>query len=79
MTIDRLGLSFLLVFVFMGICAQETISLAGTWQFQLDSLNRGVPDKWFTQNLADQIMLPGTTDEGRKGRENKKVWIIDQG
>ena len=87
MPFNRLGISFLLVFVFMGICAQkgskeakhqsfpEIISLAGDWQFQLDSSDRGRADKWYSQTLTDSISLPGTSDEHKKGRENRKSEI----
>ena len=76
-------LSCYLIFVFFGVNAQnsddtdlpnllETISLAGTWQFQLDSLNRGISEHWFTQTLEGEISLPGTSDEYKKGKENLK-------
>ncbi len=47
--------------------ADETLSLAGTWAFQLDPENVGVEQEWFTQKLGDTITLPGSTDEHHKG------------
>ena len=53
----------------------KNISLAGIWQFRLDSLNIGVKDRWFSDSLSDHIPLPGTTDEYKKGKENTKSEI----
>lgn len=48
------------------------LSLAGTWGFQLDQDKAGVDARWFAQDLADTIPLPGTTDTARKGDRNDK-------
>ncbi|WP_316748807.1 sugar-binding domain-containing protein [Pedobacter gandavensis] len=58
------GLLFILIN--KGI-AQDQISLAGTWNFQLDQANQGEKDKWFDQELKEKIALPGTTDQAKKG------------
>ena len=51
--------------------APEKVSLAGDWRFALDPQNEGVSGQWFQQDLADQIQLPGTTDEAKKGALNQ--------
>jgi beta-galactosidase/beta-glucuronidase len=49
-------------------CADESsISLSGTWKFQLDNKDIGTKEKWFNRALNDSVRLPGTTDENRKG------------
>ena len=48
------------------------ISLAGTWQFRLDPDGVGIERQWFRETLDDAILLPGTTDEGRKGMRNTR-------
>ncbi|MCP4454531.1 MAG: beta-galactosidase, partial [Planctomycetes bacterium] len=61
---------------------ETTLSLAGTWKFQLDPNNVGVAQSWFAQTLDDTVTLPGTTDENQKGvlkneaREDRlsRVW-----
>jgi hypothetical protein len=50
----------------------ETLSLAGSWRFELDAKDAGVGEKWFARELADTIQLPGTTDENRKGTEPRE-------
>ena len=47
--------------------AQEFLSLAGSWSFQLDSLNEGEKNNWQSKQFSHQIYLPGTTDEGHYG------------
>lgn len=49
--------------------AQESLSLAGTWQFRLDKENRGLTENWQNKPFTDLIQLPGTTDEGRYGEK----------
>jgi len=46
---------------------RETVSLAGSWRFELDPAKSGVRDRWYTRTLGDAISLPGTTDEAQKG------------
>ena len=38
----------------------ETVSLSGTWRFQLDRANAGVQEKWFERALPGKIKLPGS-------------------
>lgn len=50
--------------------ADTWMPLAGEWRFALDPNNEGIANSWFRTPLADQIQLPGTTDENRKGSLN---------
>lgn len=50
--------------------ASSVISLAGEWQFAMDSTDVGVSEKWFDRSFADKIRLPGTTDEAGYGVPN---------
>lgn len=43
------------------------ISLAGKWQFQIDSLDKGIPEKWYLKPLNDTIHLPGSMTGNLKG------------
>lgn len=48
----------------------DSLSLAGTWRFQLDAKNTGMAEHWHSRVLEDAIRLPGTTDENKKGIQN---------
>ena len=49
----------------------NSISLAGEWQVQLDSLDRGIKNNWAGTNLqGTPITLPGTLDEAGIGTPN---------
>lgn len=48
--------------------AQE-ISLAGQWRFAIDREDKGTAEKWFLRTLSDEIRLPGSMAENRKGDE----------
>lgn len=49
---------------------EDRISLAGEWQFLLDSENVGIRENWHSKEFTDQITLPGTTDDAQKGIPN---------
>ncbi len=49
--------------------AQEKTDLSGSWSFQVDSLDKGVTNKWFNQPLKDHIKLPGSMTTNGKGDE----------
>ncbi len=62
-------LFFLLIWI---VSCQKTkeivkIDLAGEWQFAIDSLDKGITEKWFAKNLDDVIQLPGSLTSNRKG------------
>jgi Glycosyl hydrolases family 2, sugar binding domain len=47
----------------------NTIDLSGKWAFQIDSLDKGVNEKWFSKKLNDEITLPGSMLTNGKGNE----------
>ncbi|MGA2864720.1 MAG: discoidin domain-containing protein [Verrucomicrobiota bacterium] len=49
--------------------AQEAISLAGAWRFQLDRENSGVLERWFERELKLRIQLPGALQNQGFGDE----------
>jgi hypothetical protein len=40
--------------------AENSISLAGQWRFELDRADAGVQQRWFERRLPDKIHLPGS-------------------
>lgn len=51
----------------------NVISLAGEWEFSFDPDNVGVTEEWFKHHTFDDaIMLPSTTDEQKKGKEEHR-------
>lgn len=45
------------------------ISLAGEWQFRIDSLDQGVTDKWYEADFDESVLLPGSMAENDKGND----------
>src|SRR5258708_7956821 len=45
------------------------IDLSGVWRFQVDSLDKGVQERWFNKNLKDKIKLPGSMTTNGKGND----------
>lgn len=43
--------------------AADEIDLSGTWSFQLDADNKGLDEQWYTDELTDSILLPGSLQE----------------
>lgn len=63
-------LSLFLCFInYQILAAQESISLAGEWNFQIDRQNVGIRDRWYTKTLNETINLPGSMAEQYKGDE----------
>lgn len=50
--------------------ASPVLSLAGEWQFAIDSTDVGVAEEWYSRSFADPIQLPGTTDQAGYGVPN---------
>ena len=48
---------------------RESISLAGEWNFRVDSLDRGLAEKWYETTFEESISLPGSMAENGKGDE----------
>jgi hypothetical protein len=55
---------------------RSSIDLSGNWQFELDSARQGLEQKWFSKELKDSILLPGTTDLNLKGNKNTDTTTI---
>jgi len=57
----------------------QQIDLSGTWSFQVDSLDRGVSEKWYHKKLKEQVKLPGSMTTNGKGNEitMKTPWAGD--
>ncbi len=49
--------------------ASETTDLSGTWLFRLDPNAVGIREKWFNETLPDQVRLPGSVEENRRGTQ----------
>ena len=47
----------------------NSIDLSGNWRFAIDSLDKGIKDKWFNQKLGGHIMLPGSMTTNGLGTE----------
>lgn len=46
------------------------IDLAGTWAFRVDSLDKGITEKWYAKDLGtDHVSLPGSMTTNGKGDE----------
>ena len=48
---------------------QQRIDLSGEWKFAVDSLDKGISEKWFDQTLSDKVVLPGSMTTNGKGNE----------
>jgi len=48
---------------------QQKIDLAGEWKFAIDSLDQGIPGKWFDHKLGDKVTLPGSMTTNGKGND----------
>ena len=64
---------FMAILLILGLACEkkeiEKIDLSGTWQFRIDSLDQGVPDKWYSEDFPDTIQLPGSMAENGKGND----------
>lgn len=49
--------------------AKEKIDLSGQWLFQVDSLDKGINEQWFSRKLQDKIQLPGSMTTNGKGND----------
>ncbi|MCK5066942.1 MAG: beta-galactosidase [Bacteroidales bacterium] len=62
----------ILLFAGLAVHAQDidhTISLHGTWNFRIDSLDAGIEEQWFSKEFDQQIQLPGSMAENGLGDE----------
>ena len=55
---------------FLGCTGKQTtptIDLSGEWSFRIDSLDKGIDEKWFNNSFEETIRLPGSMAENGKG------------
>ena len=50
-----------------------TISLAGTWRFELDKESRGLAEEWFNRRLPATIEMPGSCEQRGFGDKPTEV------
>ena len=77
---NQLAALTLLFLIILTGCAKETvqkIDLAGEWNFAIDSLDKGIPEKWFDLTLTEKVVLPGSMTTNGKGDDItlKTPWI----
>ena len=49
---------------------RDYLPIEGEWQFALDTLEIGETEKWYLTDLDGSVILPGTTDQNKKGFPN---------
>ena len=64
----------ILLFVVTGctnknIEVRERLSLTGEWRFRIDSLDKGIENKWYNDLAVETVRLPGSMTENGKGDE----------
>lgn len=59
----RVASLLLLAMASAATAAETAVSLAGTWQFQLDRNDVGIRERWFARSLPQKIQLPGSLQE----------------
>ncbi|GAO29472.1 glycoside hydrolase family 2 protein [Geofilum rubicundum] len=62
----------LLLMVLIASCGQRdnfVLDLAGEWQFQMDSADRGMDESWYAGELGERMVLPGSLMEAGIGHE----------
>jgi hypothetical protein len=76
---------FLLLLLIIYSCSgnkdvvRKVISLAGEWQFRIDSLDKGLQEKWYDSVFTETVKLPGSMAENGKGNDVslKTEWTGD--
>ena len=58
---------FIVLFTQFTAGQNKTIDLSGRWRFEIDRNDSGQKEKWFGKQLNDNIWLPGSMAENRKG------------
>ena len=48
---------------------RQHLSLAGEWEFRIDSLDQGVENEWYNKSFSEKVKLPGSMAENGKGNE----------
>jgi hypothetical protein len=63
-------IQFFVLLVAVWACSPEQtqkMDLSGEWQFKIDSLDVGITEEWYSQNLTERVTLPGSMVENDKG------------
>ena len=54
-------ISSLVLFFTSGVTmGQNTLSISGNWQFQMDQNDIGINEKWYNKDLKENILMPGS-------------------
>lgn len=48
---------------------RDSISLAGEWEFRMDSLDQGIDRQWYNSSFNEKVKLPGSMADNGKGNE----------
>lgn len=62
-----LALLLLSAFISCNRINDPEIDLSGEWSFQIDSMDIGEAEQWYTKTLSDTILLPGSMPQQNKG------------
>jgi hypothetical protein len=46
---------------------RDSFSLAGEWNFKIDSLDQGIECEWYNESFVESVRLPGSMAENGKG------------
>lgn len=66
--------------IFLTGCGKHTsvLSLAGEWEFAIDSADIGISKHWYAESFSDKIELPGTMDDAEYGVPNRLLPSISK-
>jgi hypothetical protein len=48
---------------------RDILPLAGEWNFRIDSLDKGIENKWYLESAEEKVKLPGSMAENGKGSD----------
>ncbi len=68
-TAQVLGMALFFMICSCGQQEVQQIDLSGEWQFRMDSLDNGISDKWYADQLTETIRLPGSMAENGIGND----------
>lgn len=62
MKINGILIAWAVIALLMSSCKQSTqeIDLSGEWEVALDSLDKGISERWYAETFPNRIILPGT-------------------
>ena len=67
------NLIVILIMFFPLMSYSQTISLKGSWRFELDPRDKGTSELWYSKTLPGDINLPGSCEEQGYGIKTVKV------